>query len=346
MNIIYINGKYLSQRITGVQRYAREIVNVFDCDDDYRDYTFKVICPENALIPEQSNRVEYIKIKGKGYYFEQFTLPKYLKHNKAKILLNLCNLAPMKFPGACVIHDLNLIDNKSFYSFQYRFIVGFIMRRNIKKYQPIYTVSNFSKSRIIDYYKIDSKKVITTYSGIKNPCDIQDLSAHFSFSSKPFYLTVGSFNKTKNMNYVLETAKRRPQDLFVITGSSDHIYKKSSMEKPENVIFTGYITDEELRFLYSKCKAFIFPSFYEGFGAPPLEAINYGCKRIILSDIEVFKEIYGETANYCNPYDVDTILSILDHLKELSKEERDTLLKKYQWKMVADRIFNGIKEQI
>ena len=292
METIFINGKYLSQRVTGVQRYAREVVKQFESAECYKNCHFVVVCPRDAVIPEGYKHVKYVKINKTGYFFEQLSLPKYLKKHKAKILLNMCNLAPIKFPGATVVHDLNIIDNKNFYSFTYRTIVKFINRRNIKKYKPLYTVSNFSKERIRDCYKLKNDSIITTYAGVSLRDKIIDFSSKFAFVNEDFYLTVGSFNKTKNLKYIIEAAQNNPTKTFVITGGTGKVYADENLEAGDNVIFTGYITDEELDFLYSKCQAFIFPSFYEGFGAPPLEAIACGCRRIILSNIPVFKDIW------------------------------------------------------
>lgn len=342
METIYINGKYLSQRVTGVQRYAREVVKQFEYDEYYKNYNFVVVCPEDADIPEGYTHIKYVKINKKGYFFEQLSLPKYLKKNKAKILLNMCNLAPIKFPGSTVVHDLNIIDNKNFYSFAYRTIVKFINKRNVKKYKPIYTVSNFSKERIKDYYKLKNDSIITTYAGVSLRDKIADFSSKFSFIQDDFYLTVGSFNKTKNLKYIIEAAKNNPTKKFVITGGMGKVYAAENLEAGDNVIFTGYITDEELDFLYSKCQAFIFPSFYEGFGAPPLEAIACGCRRIILSDINVFREIYDDYVSYCNPYDVNTINDLLDKSKVISEEDAKELLKKYSWFNVARILFDGL----
>lgn len=343
METIYINGKYLSQKITGVQRYAREVVYQFETNPFFKDYSFVIVCPKDAILPDGYSKVQYVKISKTGYFFEQLSLPKYLKKKKAKYLLNLCNLAPIRFKGATVIHDLNIIDNKEFYSFTYRFIVKFINKRNIKKYKPIFTVSNFSKERIEEYYKLKKDRVIVTYSGVKKREDINEVST-FSFIDKKFFLTVGSFNKTKNLKYIIETAKNNPSRLFVITGGMGKVFTEENLEKPANVIFTGYVTDEELDYLYSKCEAFIFPSVYEGFGAPPLEAVASGCRRLILSDIPVFKEIYGDTASYCNPFDVKSIQELLDNSYVLSEEEAENLLQKYSWERVAKILFKGVIE--
>lgn len=345
-NTIYINGKYLSQKITGVQRFARQIVDEFEKNDYYKYNKFVVVCPKDAVIPEGYKRVKYVKLPFKGYVFEQYELPSYVIDNGAKVLLNLCNLAPVLYPGSTVIHDMNLIDNKDFYSFSYRTIVKTINHLNIKKYNPIFTVSDFSNNRLKDYYKLDDSKVKTIYSGVEGIKVVDYTFDKFEFANKEFFLTVGSFNKTKNFNFVIEAAKNNPSKTFVVTGGVAKAFQDVDVERPENVIFTGYIDDNELNYLYSKCSAFIFPSFYEGFGVPPLEAVSYGCRRIILSDIKVFREIYKDYASYVDPYDPKTIDQLLDNSKVLTEEEAKQLIESYSWERTTRLLYDEIKVKL
>ena len=106
----------------------------------------------------------------------------------------------------------------------------------------------------------------------------------------------------------------------------------------DNLIYTGYLKDDELASLYSNCKAFIFPSLYEGFGIPPLEAVIMGCKHLILSNIDVLREVYGDNAVYA------------DTLKEFRLPEKmvevktDELIKKYSWDIAARLILEKISK--
>ena len=112
-------------------------------------------------------------------------------------------------------------------------------------------------------------------------------------SGKDFYFSLGSKSPHKNYKFIIECAKNNPDDIFVVSGNMNNSVFNNVKEEEEikNVIYTGYLNDEQLVTLYKECKAFIFPSLYEGFGIPPLEALTVGCKKIILSNIPVFKEI-------------------------------------------------------
>lgn len=108
-----------------------------------------------------------------------------------------------------------------------------------------------------------------------------------------------------------------------------------------NIIYTGYLKDEELASLYNHCKAFIFPSLYEGFGIPPLEALQMGCRKLILSDIEVLKEVYGDIGIFINtrkPQNLDKYDQVT-----ISDEECERIINKYTWDKVAKKIIENIK---
>ena len=130
--------------------------------------------------------------------------------------------------------------------------------------------------------------------------------------------------------------------LFVVSGNENNrIFKDKNNEKDvKNLIYTGYLNDGELVTLYKNCKAFIFPSLYEGFGIPPLEAIECGCKNLILSDIEVLKEIYGNNAVY-----IDT-KNYIKLPEKLIEADIDELLEKSSWKKTATLIINVLNEYI
>ena len=110
--------------------------------------------------------------------------------------------------------------------------------------------------------------------------------------------------------------------------------------KPENVILPGYITDGQAKSLMSKCRAFLFPTLYEGFGLPPLEAIASGANAIVISDIDVMHEVYGEAGTYIDPYDRQPLMP---ELNILGKEDKERLLGRFSWKETAEIILNSVQ---
>lgn len=339
MKEIFINGRFLCQRITGVQRFAFEIVKRLD-ELPHEDISFKIIAPSKEYTVNHFDfkNIPVIHVKGKpGYFWEQITLARYCKKHKPYDLLNLCNVAPVLYPGSCVIHDLGCIDAKKGFSFKQILVYRFINRCNVKKYKNIFTVSEFIKKRIEEYYKVKNINVI--YNGHEHFNCPNASKPEFDLPDK-YYFAVGSMNPNKNFESILRLAKNNKKDTFYVTGGTAKNFKKMDLEIPENVKFTGYLEDSELAYLYMHCYAFLFSSLYEGFGIPPLEALVLGCKNIICNEIDVLKEIYGN-------YAVFTDFSKNIDLAELPlKQDIDLceLKRKYSWEKSAGKLIELYSE--
>jgi glycosyltransferase involved in cell wall biosynthesis len=129
----------------------------------------------------------------------------------------------------------------------------------------------------------------------------------------PFYFTLGSLSLRKNLKWIVDHAELYPAELFVISGTVLKNVVPPELEKLHtlsNVISAGYLSDGEVKALMQKCKAFIFPSYFEGFGLPPLEALACGA-QIIISNAASLPEIYGKCAHYIEPFNPDIDLDRL-----------------------------------
>lgn len=331
--IIFINGKFLCQRITGVQRFAFEITKRIDEIND-PNFLFKLIVPSKEFVKNthQYKNIEIVYTKGKpNYFWEQITLARYCKKNKPFDLLNLCNIAPIRYPGSCVIHDLGCIDAKNGFSKKQVFIYKFINRRNVKKYKHIFTVSYCMKQRIEEYYKVKNVQVI--YNGYEHFNNVVVSKPKFDLPNK-YYFAVGSMNPNKNFVSIIKMAHNNPNERFYIAGGSAKNFKKLQLDIPQNVIFTGYLEDSELAYLYKNCFAFLFPSLYEGFGIPPLEALVLGCKTVICNDIPVLKEVYHNFAVFID-YSCNVDLSKIPSNPNLDLTE---LKNRFNWEKSAKNL--------
>lgn len=349
--IIYINGRFLTQDITGVQRYAIEVVKQLDKVES--KYQFVILTPKTENM--QNLELRNIKIvqtgKLSGHFWEQVSLPMYIlrKNRKAK-LISLCNLAPILKPSYVVIHDINFKTHPEHLDKKFAIWYRIITRLNINRYKHIFTVSNFSKKEIVEEYKIKEEKITVTYNSAEHFDNIEineNIIKRLELNNKEFCFSLGSKSPHKNHQYVVECAIKNPDMLFVISGKSNSkVFKDENDQNGiKNIIYTGYLQDSELKALYKNCKAFIFPSLYEGFGIPPLEAIESGCKNIILSDILVFREIYGDVASYIdlNENDNYNIENILKNKNiNINESDIEELNNKYKWINVA----KAIKERL
>ncbi len=336
---IYINGRFLTQKITGVQRYAIEVVKQFDKE---KDINFIILCPNEKM---QNNielqNIEIRKIgKLKGQAWEQISLPLYIIKNGRKKLLSLCNLAPISYPGYITIHDIGFKTHGEHLNWKFREWYKLVTKLNIKRYKHIFTVSNFSKNEIIENYNIKPEKITVTYNSaehLKNVKPDEEILKKLNLEGKEFYFSLGSKSPHKNHKYIEELAKNNVDKIFVVTGNNNKIFKDNLEENIKNIIYTGYLMDEEIVSLYKSCKSFIFPSLYEGFGIPPLEAIMVGCKDIVVSDIPVFREVYGNKVRY-----IKTSSNEYKQIFQETKNKQEAYEKKYSWEDVKDRILKQL----
>lgn len=339
MSKIFINGKFLCQRVTGVQRYAIEIVKRLDflCK---QDIDISILIPDvNYLITHiELNNIKIITINGKpNYFWEQITLPRYCKKHKCDKLLNLCNVAPIFFPGMCTIHDVAYIDAKKGYNFKQVLIYKLINKLNAKRYKRIFTVSNTMKERIEKIYKVSD--IIVTYNGYEHLSNVAKIKPEIDIPSK-FYFSLGSINPNKNFQAIINLAKKNPLETFLIVGGNNNFFKKEKIIIPNNVRFTGYLKDEEISYLYQNCNAFLFPSNYEGFGIPPLEALINGCNKVICNDIPVLRELYSDYVFFHDFNHKDLNLNKIEP-KYIDNEK---LKSKFNWETSAIKIYNALIE--
>lgn len=148
-----------------------------------------------------------------------------------------------------------------------------------------------------------------------------------------YYYCIGSIAKHKNFKWIYEVALRNPQKQFVVAGNQN--LKKWGIEvssiQAKNIIYVGFVSDDENKALYENCKLLLHPSLYEGFGMPPLEAVSLG-KDIAVSRLPEFYEVYGDNISYIDPYNFDFDL---DNVKHLSDDIRKRILAKYTWENCA-----------
>jgi glycosyltransferase involved in cell wall biosynthesis len=190
---------------------------------------------------------------------------------------------------------------------------------------------------------VDPEKISVIYSSWEHFKKIAP--DHSVFDDKPFlkkggyYFSLGSLSRRKNIRWIIEYALKHPEDIFVISGDSLPTTKIEGLtEKPDNIILSGYLEDAKIRALMENCKAFMLPSYYEGFGLTPLEALSCGA-RVIAANAASLPEIYGNTVHYIDPYNTGVDLDAL--LRE-PVEAPDAILKKYSYDDAARQVYELI----
>lgn len=345
MKVIAFNGLLFSQRQTGVHRYAREVLLEFDKLAEGGQY--QLIVPKyTAEIPRLKN-INVVRYGNKkGTLWEQIDLVKYLKKADA-LSVSFNNTFPILHPGMIFIHDIcyklhpeyftTLHGKLSVIWHRLNFIIA--ARSNV----PIATVSFFSKYQIIDTYKVNPKRITVIGNAWQHMNSISsdaNIIKKYKLKNKAFFFTLGSISINKNTSWVYKVAEKYPQYTFVIGGGKSKNDSVESEIKTKNIIFLGYITNEEIKALMVNCKAFLFPSIYEGFGIPPLEALSQGTE-LIISGAASLSEVYRNAAHYIDPYNADV------DLEELLKEKLDrpeSVLDRYTWEKSAKELEVAIEK--
>lgn len=308
---IYINGKFFGQQVTGTQRYARELINKFDClllTGNRWNLEIEILVPPSV---QPLPRYESLQVRAVGYMdgtaWEQLELPAYCHGH---LLFTLSGGAPLLYSRNIItIHDAAVAAFPEGYSRAYRVWYAGLCRRMARTAEHIITVSHFSKSEIAKWYQAPSEKISVTYLGSDHFSNlVADASAlsRFGIFGK-YFLAAGVQNPNKNFDRVVQavcTCNRTSTPLLIAGGSDSSVY--SRIKLPDGVRALGYVTDSELKTLYENAVCFVFPSLYEGFGLPPLEALSCGCP-IVLSRAGSLPEIFHDVAFFCDPYDAQDI---------------------------------------
>jgi glycosyltransferase involved in cell wall biosynthesis len=335
---IYINGRFLTQSLTGVQRVAYEISSRLNAKIE--DVEF--LCPKSELKFDVDN----FKVIQFGWFtgqlWEQIDLPFFLFKKKYKLILNFCNSAPiLATKKMIVIHDMAVKRGKDWYDWKFRLWYEIMFYFNIINQNLIVTDSEFSKFEIEHFYKNTDVKVIYL-GGFDSPGYNTEIEKYrfIAISSieprKDFKTIIEAFAKLESMGIQLE-----------IIGGSSHVFKSLDFDIPSNVTFLGRLTDIELKEKLATAYGFISSSLYEGFGLPVLEAQSFGVPTII-SDIPVYKELFGESVIY---FDVKNSNDLAKQIQVFISAENRSLwstksrenAQKYNWELCADAYLKLIK---
>lgn len=344
--VIYMNGRFLNQKISGTQRYALELLRSWDKMN--LPFTVKLVCPTESKQIKFNNIDIVIARPLDGHLWEHITFPVYVKLNHG-VPLTISGSSPIISKGFVAIFDTTSTHYPQAFDWKFRLYYGAVNRIATRKCLGIITDSDTAKEDIESLYKIKDDKTCVAFCGVRS-LDYQKKNNNYTAKkfgmNRPFFLSVGNKAPHKNQSYIYKMAKKNPEYDFVIVGGSFKSFGKESNFESSNIIFTGYISDDELEDLYRTAEGFIFPSLNEGFGIPPLEAINQGCKMIFVSNIPVFREIYNIGMNYFDPLGDGFELGDLSSYHRISENERQYYLNKYSWDNVANRIAAFISEKL
>lgn len=316
-----INGRFLCQQVTGVQRVAREVTLEIDrlLGTGMLKAEVELLCPIGSDM--SSLDVKHIDVRAvgraTGFWWEQFVLPYRVR---GRTLLCLGNSAPIALllGGAkvgVIIHDLSYLDFPAAYRRRYRWGHRMILPLLLRRARHLFTVSHTERKRLIALRPSVAERTVVAPNGGWSEGGMP------AETCQPIYpagyaLYVGSLSHRKNFDRILLTAIRLAREdgiPFVFVGSTGKVLREPNMQVPDDVVdmihFAGQIEKRsELAEIYRGARILVFPSLYEASPLPPLEAAHFNCP-VVASNIPSMWERCGEGVTYCDPLSVDSIVS-------------------------------------
>lgn len=357
--MIYFNGKPFAQSLTGVQRYTIQILQSMDAILDSGEWLandrFTLLVPDAVVQPLPCLKcIEIRKIaSGNLHFWEQVTLP---LATRGSTLINLGGGAPLLKTGqVCTFHDAAIFDAPS--SLSPSFVRWYRLLFNVQSRLScrLLTVSEFSKGRLGHHLAVDLSKIGVVHCGADHMrLQAPDLTvlARLGVESGRYFFAIGSASPNKNFSRLIEAfaGLHDPNSRLVVAGGSNAAVFAHSAEaarEDRRIVRAGRLTDEEIKALYSHARAYVFPSIYEGFGLPPIEAMTCDCP-VLAARAASIPEICGPAAAYFDPLSVDAIRDALaraldddEWLEELRHEGRQRA-EVFTWHNAAISLMNEL----
>jgi glycosyltransferase involved in cell wall biosynthesis len=357
---IVVNARYVAQPLTGVQRYATEIMRQLDemLEEGVIDrsrFQVTLALPAGCENPPHYQHLLVHEVgRLQNNTWEQLSLARFAA---GKILYNPCNTGPLLHNGneAITIHDASVFALPQTYTFLFRTKYQILISLLGRKSEAIFTGSQFSKEELVRYCGLDAGRMQVVHLGhehiLNQPADDSLWNIH-QLPSRPYLLAVGSQSFHKNSAGILLAMKSIPNpgfDLVMTGGVFSRVFKSIPVDSDLPIHRLGYVSDASLRSLYEHAAAFIYPSFYEGFGLPPLEAMACGCP-VIVSRRASIPEICGDAVEYCDPSDPTDIARAVQRVMN-DPEYRQHLIergykrvKEFTWRRAAEQIWAQLEK--
>lgn len=367
-NILMNYSAFRKNYLAGVAVYSREMIFEIIRRDSVNRYTivlnkevkeyFRVKDIPNIEIIELGDLLKKPVIR---IFFEIFILPFIVVSKKVDLLftpyVSTSIFSPCK--KITVIHDIMPLIIKK-YSFIRQWFVRIMMYISMKYADKIITVSKSSMKDLRKFYPEFTEKVFYIYNGVRkfdSSFDSKRFDEKYDFK---YILFVGTLQPSKNLLRLIEAYSRIENNIeekLIIAGGSgwqvanelNELIKKYKLDN--RIIFTGYVESEELIALYANATILVYPSLYEGFGFPPLEAMQYGT-AVLASDKASIPEVCGDAALFVNPYSADDISEKMTYLCQ-DNDLIDILIKrgykqvkKFNWGDSANRMIRIFNDKV
>lgn len=365
---IGIDARMYKKEGTGISRYIKELVDHVVEADKYNTYVLFLSKEMYGKYIPQKN-VEIVCADAKYYSIkEQLIFWKTLYKAKLDLMHFTHFNSPLLYFGKTVvtIHDITLSKfpgqkmNTWIYKMAYKLIIWSI----VKKAKHIITVSDHTKKDVIELFNIPEERFTTTYLGVdtfvpRSEKQKEKIEAKYNIT-KTFLLYVGVWRNHKNILHLIDAfnaLRKKGHDVqLVMTGKESPYYPEirnaiEALDNKDDVITPGFVSEEDLHDLLSAATMLVNPSFYEGFGIPPLEAM--ASKTLVaVSNVTSHPEVCGDAALYFDPCVLEDIVSVIEKGlldKDLQKEMINKGYKhtrNFKWKNTAEQTLKVYKSLI
>lgn len=356
---VVIDGRFLAQPVTGVQRVGIEFCRVLDhllVEGKILEADVRVVVPRHVRLVTSPRwkRIRLVRAgRLSGHFWEQVELPFIARRAKLLSLGNTAPLGSLIFRGHdtyVMVHDLSYRYFPSAYGRAFRLFYELVIPVVLHCARCVFTVSESERAAVLGEYPRQKEKlrlVVVQNGGIPVPAD--PIPGRTGRGRNCLY--VGSLTKRKNAEGLMAAVIRlvREHDAtFTFVGSTGALFEGVRVDIPEDVErsirFLGQVDNPALLAdEYSNAAVFVFPSFYEASPLPPVEAMGHGCP-VVVSAIPSLQERCGDAAVYCDPYAIDSIVaatvSLLDS-EELWENQRQAgfaQCRRFSWEIQAQRI--------
>lgn len=358
MRKILLNGLQLSDYNTGVQYYTKNLYDGLE-STNLKGVNIRLLRSQDlGPVVNYNNRVKRI-------FVENFSLLKLLRKNNFDLYHSPNYILPFfcNFPSVLTIHDLITLDYPDFCQTESVVYFRLSLSRSVKQASKIIAVSQTVKNDILRHFDIPEDKIKVIYHGLnpifKKSIDESILKKHLLPGK--YILFVGNIEPKKNLNRLIRAFDQLKKNTemphkLVIVGKKGWKYKSifktiSELKIAKEIVFCGYVPEGDLPVIYSMADLFVFPSLYEGFGFPPLEAMACGVP-VLASTKGALPEITGGNCLLVDPYQVDEIANgmhkiLTDHsLKQKLISDGNKWVKQFSWEKAAKETLSVYEQTI
>lgn len=362
---IGIDARLLGSKMGGIHRYLSNIIKYLPEFDHTNKYTLYLYDD----VPEQNKYYNHSVIKKSKlprqifeHYWLNFVLPKQLNNQKIDLFFTPYVLIPMKkgnYKNVIVIHDAMTKVNKKFYSAYYRKYIEFFIPRAIKRSDAVITVSQSAKQDIVKYYNVPPEKVHPIHLWTDERFCVRVLSETEKESlrkkydlPKKFILYVGNIDNRKNVAGIIKIsdllASKAITIKVVLVGQPGYGFQQLHSEinyRQDRILYLNNVEENSVPYFYNLATLFLFPTYYEGFGIPPLEAMKSGIP-VLASNNSSLAEVVGDGGLLSNADDhysfAENIIRLLEDQKfyDVMKQKALAKAEKFTPQVLMPKLIN------